>query len=133
MNSSIYSSGSIVFNLNAEPDSLMYKELPDALDFGLNQLEKATAVRDYSFTETIKAFSEIIPYEIVTTIFNETKYIWNVLFVDKLLKVLNTGVYGNDLTFKEKELIKSYVDFKYNGTVESSDLLVSLDEFIGAM
>ena len=32
----------------------------------------------------------------------------------------------------KKSLIKSYVDFKYNNG-ESNDLLISLDNYIGAM
>lgn len=115
-------------------DSLLYVELDDVIvDYNLNQLEMANIARDEILKDTIACFAEIVPYEIVITIFNEISYIWNELFINKLLDVLNTGVYGNNLTVNEKTLIKSYVDFKYNNTVESSALLVSLDEHLGAL
>lgn len=120
-------------------DALLYsevnklKDVDIVLDYSLNQFEMANVVRDCVLRDTISCFAEVIPYEIIITIFNETTYKWNDLFVNKLLDVLKSGVYGNNLTSNEKILIKDYVDFKYNNTVEPSPLLVSLDEYIGAL
>lgn len=120
-------------------DALLYsevnklKDVDIVLDYSLNQFEMANVVRDCVLRDTISCFAEVIPYEIIITIFNETTYKWNDLFVNKLLDVLKSGAYGNNLTSNEKILIKDYVDFKYNNTVEPSPLLVSLDEYIGAL
>lgn len=97
-----------------------------------NQLEVANRVRTEIAMDVVNIFGEVIPYEITTNIFNETKYIWNDIFVNKVLGVLKIGTYSNDLTTNEKNLIKSYVDFKYNNG-DSSELLISLDNYIGAM
>ena len=97
-----------------------------------NQLEVANRVRTEIAMDVVNIFGEVIPYEITTNIFNETKYIWNDIFVNKVLDVLKIGTYSNDLTTNEKNLIKSYVDFKYNNG-DSSELLISLDNYIGAM
>lgn len=123
----------------ATPDALLYSEVNKldnvdiVLDYSLNQFEMANIVRDCVLRDTISCFAEVIPYEIVITIFNETTYKWNDLFVNKLLDVLKSGVYGNNLTVNEKILIKDYVDFKYNNTIPPSPLLTSLDEYIGAL
>ena len=97
-----------------------------------NQLEVANRVRTEIAIDVVNIFREVAPYEITTNIFNQTTYIWNNVFVNKVLDVLKIGVYGNELTRNEKSLIKSYVDFKYNNG-ESNDLLISLDNYIGAM
>lgn len=97
-----------------------------------NQLEVANRVRTEIAMDVVNIFAEVIPYEITTNIFNETKYIWNIDFINKVLDVLKIGTYSSDLTTNEKNLIKSYVDFKYNNG-ESNDLLISLDNYIGAM
>lgn len=97
-----------------------------------NQLEVANRVRTEIAIDVVNIFREVAPYEITTNIFNQTTYIWNNVFVNKVLDVLKIGTYSNDLTTNEKNLIKSYVDFKYNNG-ESNDLLISLDNYIGAM
>ena len=97
-----------------------------------NQLEVANRVRTEIAIDVVNIFGEVAPYEITTNIFNQTTYIWNNVFVNKVLDVLKIGVYGNELTRNEKSLIKSYVDFKYNNG-ESNDLLISLNNYIGAM
>ena len=98
-----------------------------------NQLEVANRVRTEIAMDVVNAFAGgVVPYEITTNIFNQTIYIWNNVFVNKVLDVLKIGTYSNDLTTNEKNLIKSYVDFKYNNG-ESNDLLISLDNYIGAM
>ena len=97
-----------------------------------NQLEVANRVRTEIAMDVVNVFAEVVPYEITTNIFNQTTYIWNNVFVNKVLDVLKIGVYGNELTRNEKSLIKSYVDFKYNNG-DSSELLISLDNYIGAM
>ena len=97
-----------------------------------NQLEVANRLRTEIAMDVVNIFGEVSPYEITTNIFNQTTYIWNNVFVNKVLDVLKIGVYGNELTRNEKSLIKSYVDFKYNNG-ESNDLLISLDNYIGAM
>ena len=97
-----------------------------------NQLEVANRVRTEIAMDVVNVFAVVIPYEITTNIFNQTTYIWNNVFVNKVLDVLKIGVYGNELTRNEKNLIKLYVDFKYNNG-DSSELLISLDNYIGAM
>ena len=97
-----------------------------------NQLEVANRVRTEIAMDVVNAFAEVVPYKTTTNIFNQTTYIWNIDFINKVLDVLKIGVYGNELTRNEKSLIKSYVDFKYNNG-ESNDLLISLDNYIGAM
>lgn len=97
-----------------------------------NQLEVANRVRTEIAIDVVNIFEEVSPYKITTNIFNQTTYIWNIYFINKVLDVLKIGTYSNDLTTNEKNLIKSYVDFKYNNG-ESSELLISLDNYIGAM
>lgn len=97
-----------------------------------NQLEVANRVRTEIAMDVVNIFGEVSPYEIKINIFNQTTYIWNIDFINKVLDVLKIGTYSNDLTTNEKNLIKSYVDFKYNNG-ESNDLLISLDNYIGAM
>lgn len=97
-----------------------------------NQLEVANRVRTEIAMDVISVFGEVSPYEITTNIFNQTTYIWNIDFINKVLDVLKIGTYSNNLTTNEKALIKLYVDFKYNNG-DSSELLISLDNYIGAM
>ena len=115
-------------------DSLLYGELENViLDYNLNQLEIANIVRDSVLKDTVACFAEYSPYETVITIFNETSYVWNEFFINKLLNIISTGLYGNDLTHKELAISKDYIGFKYNNTIEPSALLVSLDEHLGAL
>lgn len=117
----------------ADTDAILYSKLPNATyDSNLNQLEMANAVRDYTTSETINCFAKYEPYTTVETIFNTFVYDWNIIFVNKLLDVLRLGTYLDTLTSKEKDLIDSYVDFKYNSS-EPTEIMVSLDEYIGAL
>ena len=110
-------------------DSILYS----GSDTSLSQLDMQKEVNTDAYLDCINVFAEVIPYEIVTNIFNQNTYIWNEQFISKVLVVLQSGLYNNGLTLKEKELIKRYVDYKYNGTEEPDEVLISLDNFIGAM
>ena len=71
-----------------------------------NQLEVANRVRTEIAIDVVNIFREVAPYEITTNIFNQTTYIWNNVFVNKVLDVLKIGIYGNELTRNEKKFNK---------------------------
>lgn len=114
-------------------DSLYFSKSTSSIDL-VNQLDKANSFRTDAVMSTVDFFSETFPYTIEKNIFNETKFIWNEYFIAKLLETINTGIYNKNLNSNEFALAKNYIDFKYNNVaVDQSDVLISLDEYIGAL
>ena len=103
--------------------------LPDE-DSGV-RVDYATVEQGVTFTKRLFGYSE--PYERFVNIFGDVSYIWDKDFIDMLIGTLNTGIYNNKFNSYEKKIAEDYVAYKYETNGTGSELILALDEHLGAL
>lgn len=103
--------------------------LPDE-DSGI-KVDYATVEQAATFTKRLFGYSE--PYERFVNIFGDVSYTWDKDFIDMLVRTLNTGIYDNKFNSYEKKIAKDYVAYKYELNGVTSELILALDEHLGAL
>ena len=103
--------------------------LPDE-DSGI-KVDYATVEQAATFTKRLFGYSE--PYERFVNIFGDVSYTWYKDFIDMLIGTLNTGIYDNKFNSYEKKIAEDYVAYKYELNGVTSELILALDEHLGAL
>ena len=103
--------------------------LPDE-DSGI-KIDYATVDQAATFTKRLFGYSE--PYERFVNIFGDVSYTWDKDFIDMLVGTLNTGIYDNKFNVYEKKIAEDYVAYKYETNGTGSELIIALDEHLGAL
>jgi len=103
--------------------------LPDE-DSGI-KVDYATVEQAATFTKRLFGYSE--PYERFVNIFGDVSYTWDEDFIDMLVGTLNTGIYDNKFNSYEKKIAEDYVAYKYELNGVTSELIIALDEHLGAL
>lgn len=103
--------------------------LPDE-DSGI-KVDYATVEQAATFTKRLFGYSE--PYERFVNIFGDVSYTWDKDFIDMLVGTLNTGIYDNKFNSYEKKIAEDYVAYKYELNGVTSELILALDEHLGAL
>lgn len=103
--------------------------LPDE-DSGI-KVDYATVEQAATFTKRLFGYSE--PYERFVNIFGDVLYTWDKDFIDMLIGTLNTGIYDNKFNSYEKKIAEDYVAYKYELNGVTSELILALDEHLGAL
>ena len=103
--------------------------LPDE-DSGV-KVDYATVEQAATFTKRLFGYSE--PYERFVNIFGDVSYTWDEDFIDMLVGTLNTGIYNNKFNSYEKKIAEDYVAYKYETNGTGSELIIALDEHLGAL
>ena len=103
--------------------------LPDE-DSGI-KVDYATTDQAATFTKRLFGHSE--PYERFVNIFGDVSYTWDKDFIDMLIGTLNTGIYDNKFNVYEKSIAEDYVAYKYETNGTGSELIIALDEHLGAL
>ncbi len=103
--------------------------LPDE-DSGI-KVDYATVEQAATFTKRLFGYSE--PYERFVNIFGDVSYTWDKDFIDMLIGTLNTGIYDNKFNSYEKKIAEDYVAYKYELNGVTSELILALDEHLGAL
>ena len=103
--------------------------LPDE-DSGI-KIDYATV--DQAATFTKRLFGHTEPYERFVSIFGDVSYTWDNDFIDMLVGTLNTGVYDNKFNSYEQKIAQDYVAYKYETNGTGSELILALDELLGAL
>ena len=103
--------------------------LPDE-DSGI-KVDYATIEQAATFTKRLFGYSE--PYERFVNIFGDVSYTWDEDFIDMLVGTLNTGIYNNKFNSYEKKIAEDYVAYKYETNGTGSELIIALDEHLGAL
>ena len=103
--------------------------LPDE-DSGV-KVDYATVDQAATFTKRLFGHSQ--PYERFVNIFGDVSYTWDEDFIDMLVGTLNTGIYDNKFNSYEKKIAEDYVAYKYETNGTGSELIIALDEHLGAL
>ena len=103
--------------------------LPDE-DSGI-KVDYATVDQAATFTKRLFGYTE--PYERFVNIFGDVSYTWDEDFIDMLVGTLNTGIYDNKFNSYEKKIAEDYVAYKYELNGVTSELILALDEHLGAL
>ena len=103
--------------------------LPDK-DSGI-KVDYATVNQSATFTKRLFGYSE--PYERFVNIFGHVSYTWDKDFIDMLVGTLNTGTYDNKFNSYERKIAEDYVSYKYESSETGSELIIALDEHLGAL
>lgn len=103
--------------------------LPDE-DSGI-KVDYATVEQAATFTKRLFGYTE--PYERFVNIFGDVSYTWDKDFIDMLVGTLNTGVYDNKFNSYEQKIAQDYVAYKYETNGTGSELIIALDEHLGAL
>lgn len=103
--------------------------LPDE-DSGI-KVNYATVEQAATFTKRLFGYSD--PYERFVNIFGDVSYTWDKDFIDMLIGTLNTGIYDNKFNSYEKSIAEDYVAYKYETHGTGSELIIALDEHLGAL
>ena len=103
--------------------------LPDE-DSGV-KIDYATVEQAATFTKRLFGHSQ--PYERFVNIFGDVSYTWDKDFIDMLVGTLNTGIYNNKFNSYEKKIAEDYVAYKYETNGTGSELIIALDEHLGAL
>ena len=103
--------------------------LPDE-DSGV-KIDYATVEQAATFTKRLFGHSQ--PYERFVNIFGDVSYTWDEDFIDMLVGTLNTGIYNNKFNSYEKKIAEDYVAYKYETNGTGSELIIALDEHLGAL
>ena len=104
-----------------------------APDSGDNEivLDYATVDQGVGFTKRLFGYTE--PYERFVNIFGDVTYTWDKDFIDMLVGTLNTGIYDNKFNVYEKSIAEDYIAYKYETNGTGSELIIALDEHLGAL
>ena len=104
--------------------------LPDE-DSGI-KIDYATVEEGVTFTKRLFGYSE--PYERFVNIFGDVSYIWDENFISLLVQAIDTGIYPSDSLNKyEQKIAEDYIEYKFQSGVEASELIIALDEHLGAL
>ena len=94
-------------------------------------LDYATVDQGVGFTKSLFGYTE--PYERFVNIFGDVTYTWDKDFIDMLVGTLNTGIYDNKFNSYEKKIAEDYIAYKFQSGIEASELIIALDEHLGAL
>ena len=104
--------------------------LPDE-DSGI-KVDYATVEQGVAFTKRLFGYSE--PYERFVNIFGDVSYIWDENFISLLVQAIDTGIYPSDSLNKyEQKIAEDYIEYKFQPGIEASELILALDEHLGAL
>ena len=95
------------------------------------KVDYATTDQAATFTKRLFGYSQ--PYERFVNIFGDVSYTWDKDFIDMLVGTLNTGIYDNNFNVYEKSIAEDYVAYKYETNGIGSELIIALDEHLGAL
>ena len=111
----------------------MYRISIGAPDSGDNEivLDYATVDQGVGFTKRLFGYTE--PYERFVNIFGDVTYTWDSDFIDMLVGTLNTGIYDNKFNIYEQKIAEDYIAYKFQSGIEASELIIALDEHLGAL
>lgn len=109
------------------------KKFSTVLGSSLEDYEAIMELETEKLADTKALFVGEIPYEILTNIFDEKVYEFNSLFIEKIVSTLNTGWYDPALNKLELHIAKDYIAYKYSGSLEPTELIIALDEKLGAL
>lgn len=104
-----------------------------APDDGANEivLDYATVDQGVGFTKRLFGYAE--PYERFVNIFGDVTYTWDERFIDMLAGTIQSGIYNNEFNVYEQKIAEDYIAYKFQGGVEASELIIALDEHLGAL
>ena len=94
-------------------------------------LDYATVDQGVGFTKRLFGYTE--PYERFVNIFGDVTYTWDSDFIDMLVGTLNTGIYDNEFNIYEQKIAEDYIAYKFQSGIEASELIIALDEHLGAL
>ena len=94
-------------------------------------LDYATVDQGVGFTKRLFGYTE--PYERFVNIFGDVTYTWDSDFIDMLVGTLNTGIYDNKFNIYEQKIAEDYIAYKFQSGIEASELIIALDEHLGAL
>ena len=94
-------------------------------------LDYATVDQGVGFTKRLFGYTE--PYERFVNIFGDVTYTWDKDFIDMLVGTLNTGIYDNKFNIYEQKIAEDYIAYKFQSGIEASELIIALDEHLGAL
>ena len=104
--------------------------LPDE-DSGI-KIDYATVDQGVTFTKRLFGYTE--PYERFVNIFGDVTYTWDSDFINLLVQVIETGIYPSDwFNIYEQKIAEDYIAYKFQSGVEASELIIALDEHLGAL
>lgn len=109
------------------------KKFSTVLGSSLEDYEAVMELETDKLADTKALFVGEVPYEILTNIFDEKIYEFNSLFINKIVNTLNTGWYDQELNRIEVQIVKDYIAYKYSGSLEPTELIIALDERLGAL
>ena len=105
-----------------------------APDSGDNEivLDYATVDQGVGFTKRLFGYTE--PYERFVNIFGDVTYTWDSDFINLLVQAIETGIYPSDwFNIYEQKIAEDYIAYKFQSGVEASELIIALDEHLGAL
>ena len=104
-----------------------------APDSGDNEivLDYATVDQGVGFTKRLFGYTE--PYERFVNIFGDVTYTWDERFIDMLAGTIQSGIYNNEFNVYEQKIAEDYIAYKYETNGTGSELIIALDEHLGAL
>lgn len=94
-------------------------------------LDYATVDQGVGFTKRLFGYTE--PYERFVNIFGDVTYTWDEDFINLLVQAIETGIYPSDWFKYEQKIAEDYIAYKFQSGIEASELIIALDEHLGAL
>ena len=95
-------------------------------------LDYATVDQGVGFTKRLLGYTE--PYERFVNIFGDVTYTWDSDFINLLVQAIETGIYPSDwFNIYEQKIAEDYIAYKFKSGIEASELIIALDEHLGAL
>lgn len=95
-------------------------------------LDYATVDQGVWFTKRLFGYTE--PYERFVNIFGDVTYTWDEDFINLLVQAIETGIYPSDwFNVYEQKIAEDYIAYKFQSGIEASELIIALDEHLGAL
>ena len=94
-------------------------------------LDYATVDQGVGFTKRLFGYTE--PYERFVNIFGDVTYTWDKDFIDMLAGTIQSGIYNNEFNIYEQKIAEDYIAYKFQSGIEASELIIALDEHLGAL
>ena len=94
-------------------------------------LDYATVDQGVGFTKRLFGYTE--PYERFVNIFGDVTYTWDERFIDMLSGTIQSGIYNNEFNIYEQKIAEDYIAYKFQSGIEASELIIALDEHLGAL
>ena len=94
-------------------------------------LDYAAVDQGVGFTKRLFGYTE--PYERFVNIFGDVTYTWDSDFIDMLVGTIQSGIYNNEFNIYEQKIAEDYIAYKFQSGIEASELIIALDEHLGAL